>query len=172
MDHYYLSASGRESCMLYQLKNLVQRSNISMNVPLVYRANNDFIEIVTESFIVVAAFHVLEVDNVCNIIANEDIKLCSRQNCRFVCFKRHKRYCHQLHCNATNYSHMCNEGNCNDVLHLYVRQVLFLDMLLILMKRTTEAEDGERCLLQWKICLTIYHAVHKVKYRFENHSWP
>ena len=169
MDHYYVPASGREPCTLYQLKNLIQRSNVSTNVSSAYHADNDFIEIVTESLIVGAALHVLEVDSVCNIIANEEtLNYVADNLVDSYVLNDIKRYCHQLHCDATNNCHMCNEGYCNDDLHTYVCQVLFLGMLLILMKRTTEAGDGERCLMQWKICLIIYHAVHKVKYRLES----
>lgn len=54
MDKYFKPESCREQGTLYQLKNLVNRRNVSKNVSSNYHAASEFIDLVTDCHVIAA----------------------------------------------------------------------------------------------------------------------
>ena len=177
MDKYYKAGSAREAGTLYQLRNFINRRNVSTNVSHNYHHASAFMDLVGEGHVIAAAlefFGMEALDSYCPRIprgaAKQDPHLRKRSLHHIVgefidevIMNDMKRHLDMVARNTQE----ADEDN-QDGVHSYAVNVMKYCLLRRVNVTATRSGDGDRLIRHWKYAMLLYDSVHKTKYRLES----
>ncbi|XP_062610556.1 uncharacterized protein LOC134272329 [Saccostrea cucullata] len=181
MDKYFKSESCRDAATLYQLKNLLNRRNVSKNVSSNYHAASDFVDLVTECHVIAACLEYCGMESIeiqCKKIpvalhiADSNMK---RRLLRQLVGEVVDTYF--LNAITINVDRIEDPASTmdeapiaqDDAVHNYATNFTKMGLLRKVSVHATRYGDGNRMLRHWKYAMLLYHQGHKVKYRLESY---
>ncbi|XP_033738678.1 uncharacterized protein LOC117326153 isoform X3 [Pecten maximus] len=178
MDRFYKPGSARETGTLYQLRNVINRRNVTKNVSADYHAVGSFIDLVTSAHVIAAALKAFGMDSIedpCPKVplftesADEGSK--KRLLDKIVGEIVDTFFLNSLTVtvNRIEDDETAIEGPIvDDGVYNYATNVTKYGLLRKISVLATRNGDGIRQIRHWKYGLLVYDLSHKIKYRLES----
>lgn len=153
---------------LYQLRNLINRRNVTKEPKSNVNANEDFIEIVVNSYILVAAMHFLQMSSLDDVPPASHVSpdlWMEDDSVRESVLTKISSSIVDLHVDLkTEFSKPPTP--CGTVCD-YSNEVISLGLLYLNFKDAVKEGDGDRILIMWKYFLPIFKATGHKNYALE-----
>lgn len=161
----YSCSSAKEGGTLYQLRNLINRRNITSYPSKNVAPSEDFVQTVLEAHILAAAMEAFQMEALndtpkCAVFTEEMtpsqtqdafLKAASIVVKQFVDIA----FCHKNHVSIT------------DGVHCYAKELISLGLLMEEFNDSIREEDGDRILRCWKFLFLIFRATGRTNYAIE-----
>ena len=177
MDKYYKTGSARESGALYQLRNVINRRNVSSNVAHNYHNASAFIDLVGEGHIIAAAldfFGMESLDSYCARIPRATTQEDKVHQKRILTHKLGELV-DEITMNDMTKSIEAVEQNIDaaeeenpDRVNSYASNLLKFCLLRRVNVTAIRCGDGDRVIRHWKYAMLLCDSAHKTKYRLES----
>lgn len=180
MDKFFKMESCREEGTLSQLKNLINRRNVTKTASSNYHANSEFIDLVTECHVISACLQYCGMENSespCSKIP-KGIHIAHNNMKKRVLFQLVSEIVDSYFLNAIsiNVNRIDDPGlpidqepaQQVDAVYNYATNLTKMGLLRKVVIKATRYGDGERVLRHWKYAMLLYHQQHKIKYRLES----
>lgn len=180
MDKYFKPESCREQGTLYQLKNLVNRRNVSKNVSSNYHAASEFIDLVTDCHVIAACLEYCGMGNLesqCKKIPTAlhlaDSTVKRRVLRHLVGEIVDTFFLNAITINVDRIEDPASDMDVapiaqDDAVYNYATNFTKLGLLRKVAVNATRYGNGNRMLRHWKYAMLVYHQGHKIKYRLES----
>lgn len=175
----YHTDSGIERGTLYQLRNLINRRNVTKEAKSDVNANEDFLEVSVMGYILVTAMSVLGMTDLHGAplasLVSPDLWM-EDDSVRSSMLKKiaskvveHVDLATEF-CNpdpSSSSSAPADHGPLSSTVYGYTREVISLGLLYLNFKDAVREGDGERVLRTWKYFLLIFRATGHTNYAME-----
>ena len=171
--YFYSTRSARDKGSLYQIRNQLNRTNVPTDVKRDFNACEDFVETVTDSYVIAAALETFGMKSTSdtpddNVIENaQDLWMQpkeERKDCmEKLCLKVYKKFI-SLSYNSTPKEYIYTDSDC---VSSYAIQLLRIGMLYMEFADGIREGDGSRVLRCWRYFLPIFRASHSTNYAGE-----
>ena len=165
----YRPTSGTERGTLCQLRNLINRRNVSDKPKSDVNAAEDFVEVITIAHILTAVMSYLEMSELSDIpsstIVSHDIWMEEDSVQRKVLLDISNHVVSEHVSLATAFSHCSAQGV--GTTYDYASEVLTLGLFIMNFKDAVREGDGEHILVLWKYMMLLFKATQRKNYAIE-----
>ena len=165
----YRPTSGTEKGTLCQLRNLINRRNVSGKPKSDVNAAEDFVEVITIAHILTAVMSYLEMSELSDIpsstIVSHDIWMEEDSVWRKVLLDISNHVVSEHVSLATAFSHCSAQGE--GTTYDYASEVLTLGLFIMNFKDAVREGDGEHILVLWKYMMLLFKATQRKNYAIE-----
>ena len=165
----YRPTSGTERGTLCQLRNLINRRNVSDKPKSDVNAAEDFVEVITIAHILTAVMSYLEMSELSDIpsstIVSHDIWMEEDSVRRKVLLDISNHVVSEHVSLATAFSHCSAQGE--GTTYDYASEVLTLGLFIMNFKDAGREGDGEHILVLWKYMMLLFKATQRKNYAIE-----
>lgn len=170
--YLFKASSFNEVGTLYQLRNVLNRSNVVYEPKNDYNACSDFFETIVESHVIAAVMETFQMTSM------SDTPRCSYFPDGFYSLSEaEQRTVLQLAVKQVVAKHVCvqfnpqrDQSSAEDGIMQYARELLSLGLLFLNFHDAIREGDGERVFLCWKFFFPIFMAAGRTKYTIEAFS--
>lgn len=168
--YFYNVASAREHTTLYQLRNLINRTNVVKKPKSNFNACDDFFEIIITAHILAAALEAFNMKSLGDtpserIVPTPETVWMGTNEERMTKLKDISM--HIVHKFINVSYNGCSNMESSDSVHDYSRHLLSIGCLYFEMRDAIKEGDGERVLQCWQYLLPLFHNAGRKNYTME-----